>query len=289
MGAMEKHAFLIIAHTDWSLLKTLVSLLDYELNDIYIHIDAKVPAKAIPDIICSKSNLYMLEHRISVAWGDISVVEAEYLLFEIAYNNSHYGYYHLLSGVDLPLKSKEYIYSFFMQSGKEFIGFCPYNDTLSDIRVRTYHFFVSKMRNNRFYRLLDRIIAKCLVVFDCLRNKEIYFRKGSTWVSVTNDFVRYMLANKTIVLELYKHTFGADEFFIQTLCWNSRFRNSVYDLNDEYNGCQRLIDWERGWPYTWQEKDYNELIASEYLFARKFSSENAELIYRLTTFLNTQN
>lgn len=175
---MEKHAFLIIAHTDWSLLKTLVSLLDYELNDIYIHIDAKVPAKAIPDIICSKSNLYMLEHRISVAWGDISVVEAEYLLFEIAYNNSHYGYYHLLSGVDLPLKSKEYIYSFFMQSGKEFIGFCPYNDTLSDIRVRTYHFFVSKMRNNRFYRLLDRIIAKCLVVFDCLRNKEIYFRKG---------------------------------------------------------------------------------------------------------------
>ena len=232
---MEKHAFLIIAHTDWSLLKTLVSLLDYELNDIYIHIDAKVPAKAIPDIICSKSNLYMLEHRISVAWGDISVVEAEYLLFEIAYNNSHY--------------------SFFMQSGKEFIGFCPYNDTLSDIRVRTYHFFVSKMRNNRFYRLLDRIIAKCLVVFDCLRNKEIYFRKGSTWVSVTNDFVRYMLANKTMVLELYKHTFGADEFFIQTLCWNSRFRNSEYD---------------------WK-------------VARKFPSENAELINRLTTFLNTQN
>lgn len=47
-----------------------------------------------------------------------------------------------------------------------------------------------------------------------------------------------------MVLELYKHTFGADEFFIQTLCWNSRFRNSVYDLNDEYNGCQRLIDWD---------------------------------------------
>ena len=58
---MEKHAFLIIAHTDWSLLKTLVSLLDYELNDIYIHIDAKVPAKAIPDIICSK--------RIYICWN----------------------------------------------------------------------------------------------------------------------------------------------------------------------------------------------------------------------------
>ena len=125
MGAMEKHAFLIIAHTDWSLLKTLVSLLDYELNDIYIHIDAKVPAKAIPDIICSKSNLYMLEHRISVAWGDISVVEAEYLLFEIAYNNSHYGYYHLLSGVDLPLKSKGDIYSFFYAVSQRIHLFFP--------------------------------------------------------------------------------------------------------------------------------------------------------------------
>lgn len=99
--------------------------MDYELNDIYIHIDAKVPAKAIPDIICSKSNLYMLEHRISVAWGDISVVEAEYLLFEIAYNNSHYGYYHLLSGVDLPLKSKEYIYSFFYAVWQRIHWFLP--------------------------------------------------------------------------------------------------------------------------------------------------------------------
>lgn len=71
MGAMEKHAFLIIAHTDWSLLKTLVSLLDYELNDIYIHIDAKVPAKAIPDIICSKSNLYMLGNTAFLSHGVI--------------------------------------------------------------------------------------------------------------------------------------------------------------------------------------------------------------------------
>lgn len=125
MGVIEKHAFLIIAHTDWSLLKTLVSLLDYELNDIYIHIDAKVLAKDIPDIICSKSNLYMLERRISVAWGDISVVEAEYLLFETAYNNSHYSYYHLLSGVDLPLKPKEYIYSFFYAEWQEFHRFLP--------------------------------------------------------------------------------------------------------------------------------------------------------------------
>lgn len=284
-----KHAYLIMAHADWDLLKTLVSLLDYELNDIYIHIDAKVQDESIPAIVCSRSNLYVLERRIPVAWGDISQIEAEYLLFEAAYNNSHYSYYHLLSGVDLPIKTKEHIYSFFMQNGggKNYIGFCPYNDRLSDIRVRTYHFFSSKMRCNRFYRLLDRVISKSLVALGCLRNKEICFRKGATWVSVTNDFVTYMLAQKDKVLKLYRYTFGADEFFIQTLCWNSPFRDTVYDFEDEYNGCQRLIDWERGWPYTWQEKDYDELIASKYLFARKFSSSNTELICKLVAFLNT--
>lgn len=106
-----------MAHADWDLLKTLVSLLDYELNDIYIHIDAKVPAESIPAIACSRSNLYVLERRIPVAWGDISQIEAEYMLFEAAYNKAPYSYYHLLSGVDLPIKTKEQIYSFFMQNG----------------------------------------------------------------------------------------------------------------------------------------------------------------------------
>ena len=37
----------------------------------------------------------------------------------------------------------------------------------------------------------------------------------------------------------------------------------------------RKIDWERGNPYVWHEKDYDELINSEYLFARKFD-ENVD-------------
>ena len=144
------------------------------------------------------------------------------------------------------------------------------------------------MRDNRFYRSLDRIIAKLFVAFGWLRNKDICFRKGSTWVSVTDDFVAFMLANKAEVLKLYKHTLGADEFFIQTLCWNSPYRETVYDLHDEYNGCQRLIDWKRGWPYIWQEKDYNELIASKYLFARKFSSNDAGLIRKISEHIQSE-
>ena len=39
---MEKHADLILAHNNFYILERLVKLLDYEFNDIYIHIDKKV-------------------------------------------------------------------------------------------------------------------------------------------------------------------------------------------------------------------------------------------------------
>ena len=42
-----KHAYLIIAHNDFEILKKLVSLLDNEHNDIYIHFDAKVATFAV--------------------------------------------------------------------------------------------------------------------------------------------------------------------------------------------------------------------------------------------------
>ena len=37
----KKHAYLIIAHNNWKQLSLLLSVLDDERNDIYIHIDKK--------------------------------------------------------------------------------------------------------------------------------------------------------------------------------------------------------------------------------------------------------
>lgn len=38
---MKKHAYLIIAHNQFALLKELLKSIDDERNDIYIHIDKK--------------------------------------------------------------------------------------------------------------------------------------------------------------------------------------------------------------------------------------------------------
>jgi hypothetical protein len=52
--------------------------------------------------------------------------------------------------------------------------------------------------------------------------------------------------------------------------------------NDNEN-CKRLIDWKRGTPYVFKKEDYNMIMNSNTMFARKFSTivdkEIIDLIY----------
>lgn len=54
---------------------------------------------------------------------------------------------------------------------------------------------------------------------------------------------------------------------------NSPFKDNIYyeQLDGDYHAIMRKIDWNRGKPYVWLIQDYDELINSEFLFARKFS------------------
>ncbi len=69
MEKNKKHAYLIMAHNNFNQLKKLLELLDYEKNDIYIHIDKKSKfdkSELVKDI--KKSKVYFTE-RINVKWG----------------------------------------------------------------------------------------------------------------------------------------------------------------------------------------------------------------------------
>lgn len=83
-----KHAYLIIAHNEFEILKRLIQALDDERNDIYIHFDRKL--NHYPDCRTSYAKLTFLEERMDVRWGDISVVDAEFALFDEAYRRGEY-------------------------------------------------------------------------------------------------------------------------------------------------------------------------------------------------------
>lgn len=99
-----RYAYLIMAHTNFNQLKVLISLLDDPRNDIYLHVDKR--AKSFnPNDICTHHSTLIILDRIKVNWGGHSQITCELNLLKAAISN-HYQYYHLVSGVDLPLKTQ---------------------------------------------------------------------------------------------------------------------------------------------------------------------------------------
>lgn len=286
-----KHAFLIIAHNEYPVLKVLLSMLDDERNDIYLHIDKRATElyQQVKELKIQKAGFYLIKNPIKVYWGDISQVKVEYLLFETALSNGPYAYYHLLSGTDLPIKSQDYIHAFFNKNAdKEFVGFWQDAAHQRDLerKVFRYYFFTQRLKDKghplhgitAFFRNFILAIQK---ISHYRRKQTFEFKKGGNWVSITENAVKHLIQYKDIALSRMKYTLCPDEIFIQTILWNSSFREKIYCLDDANTGSMREIDWKRGNPYVWRKSDYEKLVSSSKLFTRKFSSCDLEIVERL--------
>lgn len=274
-----KHAYLIIAHNEPEILQLLLSSLDDVRNDIYVHIDKKASFDGMM-LQTVKSGLHVLPVRIDARWGDFSLVEIELLLFQEAYSHGSYAYYHLLSGVDLPVKSQDYIHRYCDEhQGKEFIGIAQHVSQ-RELDWRSQHWFVYSrdfQSGNLFKKIVRGVLARMQSLIGN-RRTSLQVKKGSQWCSITHDFVQYLLQNKLLIRKIFNHTYCPDELFIQTLCWNSEFKNRIYNPNDEFEGCKRYIKWENGvlQPLTLQEVD--AMLLSSRWFARKFTSDNKHVV-----------
>lgn len=68
--SQDRHAYLMICHNNFKILQMLLSAIDDDRNDIYIHVDKKtgdVPFEDIRGAVCH-SPLTFIE-RVSVNWG----------------------------------------------------------------------------------------------------------------------------------------------------------------------------------------------------------------------------
>ena len=275
-----RHAYLILAHNDIPLLETLICCLDDIRNDIYIHWDAK--SGDYPSITTVKSKLFFLEERIDVRWAGFTMVKAEYLLFKAAFKNGPYEYYHLLSGVDLPIKSQDYIHADCdKNAGTEFIGFAETSQSEIDYRVQ-HRFLFSKdfTSKNLFKRGLNYLYLKYQDITHKKRT-DVSVKKGAQWCSLTNTFVDYLLKQEPFVEKTFEHTFCPDELFIQTVCYNSQFMSKVKNITSEYESNMRYIKWVNGELKPIEESDLLSLKISDRWFARKFSSSNKGLIEKV--------
>ena len=294
-----RHAILITTHDNVEISKNLLSLYDDKNIDFYFLIDKKAKSynEEVLKDICKKSNVYFVP-KINIYWGSFSQIQAEYILLENAVKKS-YDYYHLISGCDIPLYTKNEFFDFFEQNkGKEFVEYSPKEiaekNKVQD-RVKYYYAFMESVREKSAIKrkpktFLREFFLKLQRLLKIDRTKGKEFQYGSNWFDITDDFAQYVLKNKPWVIKHFKKTCCADELFLQTLLFNSPFySNNYYCLNEKNRILQRnrYTDWTRGQPYTFKKEDYNEIInIKESLFIRKFNYKNdAEVVNKLFDWL----
>lgn len=270
-----------MAYNNFDVVKTLLQMVDDSRNDVFIHIDKSVRSFDFQALrrICTKSKVEFVP-RVKVHWGHYSQIQSVLNLLEQA-TKSGYSYYHLLSGSDLPIKSQNDIHDFCeKQKGKEFVGFGE-GDFSS--RVQWLHFFNTYRRPaNRgqaaarfFFRLASSVSLDLQRRFGLnrFRRLAIEVKKGSDWFSITHELALYLLARQRDIHRLFRFAEVPTEFYVQTMVWNSKFREQVFDMTDEFASSVRLVDWRRGDPYVFRKSDLAEILRSDRLFARKFLSE----------------
>ena len=268
-----RHAYLIMAHNEPVLLDALLKALDDERNDIFVHIDAKAQfdhASYQPE----HSNIYYLNNRIDGRWGDFSLVEIELALLRAATRQGQYSYFHLLSGVDLPVKSQDFIHDYCLSHpGMLFIGYAQ-NVTERELAWRSQHRFLFS-RSFKSGSVFKKVARGLFARLQSLINYKRYpstVKKGSQWWSITSEFANYLLDQECDIRHYFAGTYCPDEMFVQTVCWNSPFRSKLCSDTNEFHGCKRFIPWRSGTLMPFSANDFALMQAPEYWFARKFSS-----------------
>lgn len=278
MKQVKKHAYLIMAHNNLRILQVLLMLLDDERNDIYIHIDKKVKSFNFEQYknICHNSQIIFVKKRIDIRWGRCQQTDAEMALFTEAYSYYHYDYYHLISGVDLPLKTQDEIHAFFQGYSENFISFSnPISHSTYERLSLFYHIPVKHMKSSiveHFFRQIQRILG--VNRFRKWERRGYTFEKGANWVSLTNDAVGLLIRERKTIRKMTRFSHCADEVYKQIILKKAGV--PIYKDHEGNTVSMRYTDWSRGdgnHPYVFRMADYELLLGSDKLFARKFDQQ----------------
>lgn len=269
-----KHAYLIMAHDCPRQLIMLLKLLDCEENDIYLHIDKKntdIDIEAMYEVI-KKAQLHIYK-KYKVYWADLSQTRCQLYLLQVA-SKSYHDYYHLISGHDLPLKNNTQINDFFSSHNNvEFVHFetQTYANKINVNYYRLFRYIAIRIKNTKVKRFFESVDT---FFINFQKSKKIRRKLycGANWFSITHCFAEDLLKNKYKVLKRLLFMQSSDESLLQVFIKEvTKNKYTLFSYRDnDYISIMRKIDWERGSPYVWRLRDFNELINSDMLFARKF-------------------
>lgn len=264
-----------MAHGNWQILHTLLELLDDPRNDVFLHVDKRAePPSEIVQYRPEWSTFNIIPPK-EVFWADFSQVQVTLDLLRQATVQGFHAYYHLLSGVDLPIKTMDHIHEYFAEQTTQFVGIVPHEVWYSVRRVKYYHPFTKcqRYRGSTLLKGGDRLLEylqRGLGVNRLKPHADLAIYDGWQWFSITHAAAEFTLSQAPFIERLFTRTIAPDELFMQTIIMNSQYREKLHDPTNLSLGSMRHIDWVRGRPYTFRKEDLGELSSSPCMFARKF-------------------
>jgi len=294
-----KHAFIITAYKNAQQLNDLVSQLDDADAFFYIHIDKRSDLLQSPalDALKTKKNVFFHREPVKVYWGGFSHLKSFVMLLEEVLRNRQIDYVHTISAQCFPTMSFKKFDEFFVaNNGNEYISWMELPSkswTGGGLdRIQYYHLNdvmdPKKMLYQRFHSRFINLQKKLRI----RRRLNTYFPKfygGGTWWSLSRpalDYVFEQMRQKPGLFGRFKHTHCAEEIFFQTILMNSAFKDKI--VSDDL----RYIDWSTrngNCPANLDETDFEKIIASNKLFARKFELPlSAKLAERLREKIDSE-
>jgi hypothetical protein len=278
-----KHAILITAYKNYHHLEEIIQCFDANF-EVYIHLDkkSKISEWELRDLR-KYDTVKLVEQKYKVNWGGFNHLKSILYLAEQALKNKENQYFHLITGHDFPIKKCAFFMEFFNKnSNTEFINYFNFPDATSGWlgnngldRIEYYNFH--DIWNFKIHKQYEKImllirLQKRLGFKRTISSNMPKLYGGSTYWSLSRGCVSYVIAftqNNKWVLNRFKHTLCAEEFYFQTVIMNSDFADKV--VNDNL----RYIDWEArngNNPAVLDEADFEKLKETQAVFARKFDS-----------------
>lgn len=283
-----RHAWLILTHGNFAILEKQLRFLDSENADFFIHVDAKADFDEERFSAVTERSRVTFVPRRRISWGHFAIAEAELELLRAA-APGRYDYYHLLSGVDVPVKSRAYIEEYFTRApGTNYVNFLAPEISRADLYRVMFYYPMQRynIRKPAVRRALRNFSAAVQLGFGVDRTRRLpdgfAFQKGAQWFSITHALAAYLLEKEDEIRGVFSDTYCPDEMFVQTEIINSPFRDTLPEnaFCNDYASCLRYVDWKRGNPYTFTDADLAELLSTPEtaLFARKFDYRSAPAV-----------
>ncbi len=288
-----KFAYIIVSHFNLEQTLRLFNRLNHKDSCFVFHVSKKCELsyyEMLFEALKNHENCYFAK-RVNVMWAEFSFVQAVLNAVDtLIENNLDFDYLFLLSGQDYPIKSySEMVNTLSENQGKQYLEFMPMSE-LNHIKnwLEKYHFWVGNRHfwhphersNNSIIALYNRLFSFILPKDRKLPENFVPY-KGSTWWALTKNCVEFLYQQAHSpegkkIIRYFKNTWHPAELYFQTILLNSNFRDLI--INNDL----RFVLWpenDNGHPKILTQADYNDIVSSDHLFARKFSSQvNATIL-----------